>query len=118
MRRYLLALIVAIPAAIVALLWTSPPVTAQPVPPPGLRVCTTDSTLTGNCTVASPLGVDIPGTGSPCVAGTAVDNITSDGTASCGATVGTGDIEGVTTSGILTGGCTSGTCSLDTSITG
>lgn len=57
MRRYLPALIVAISAAIVALLWTSPPVTAQPVPPPGLRVVTHGDEMSGSGTAASPLGL-------------------------------------------------------------
>lgn len=106
-------MVVATIAALAALLISSPRITAQPVPPPGLRSVTHDSTLTGSGTVAAPLGADlnevqarVTGT---CGAGSAMTGVGSDGTVTCATSGGSGDITGVTAGSGLLGGGVSGT---------
>lgn len=88
MRRVIAPLIVAIPAALAALLLLSPRVTAQPVPPPGLRKCTVGSAFEGDCTVASPLEL----APQACGGGSAVSGWGSDGTPTCISAGGMGNI--------------------------
>lgn len=111
MKRILSILLVAVPAAVVALLWTSTPTTAQPVPPPGLRVVTHGDGLTGSGTTAAPLNL----APQACGGGSAVTGWGSDGTPTCVAagttyTAGDGiDITGTVVSADLAGAsCSTG----------
>ncbi len=95
MKRILSILLVAVPAAVVALLWTSAPSTAQPVPAPGLRAVQHGSAFTGSGTTAAPLNLSPQA----CGGGSAVAGWGSDGTPTC---VATGTLDGTGSAGKLT----------------